>query len=332
MIAGPANSTPSFSSYAKQTGSGAYILLGLSLLSYLFFSAWTIFVPGIVIHQYQIWRLATFSVAVMQILSLVFQVIFVLFWSSGYERETGTLNFLYKIVTYSVLLALPCLVIELIAEKAFEVDLNRLLMLHSIWPLYFWQISTNCFNNPDQMTRTFFIPMSFPNRYLPFAILLINFMFNQRVTIVDFMPILFGYLESAYPEFFNRLKINGFTLTWLEARLAFLNRVGTFYKVGLGTSTMNAQLGPAQATPTQNVSTQMTATTVDPPKLVTGKVKVGGKVMTKEERRQAWIKRFGGEGQTPPDNFDEDYENSSVNDLDESEDFGLITKKDTAAK
>ena len=327
MISGPDNQTPSISNFFKETGTGAYLLAGLSLLSLLFMSDYLMFIPSIVVHSGQVWRLATYAVACPKLLLLVFQTLFIVFWSRSAEKDIGTVCFLHRILKNAVLMALLCVLIQLIGEYALKLNLNRQLMMYSIWPLYFWQISTSCFRSPDSPSRTFFVPVSFPRRYLPFVILLINFMFNQRIAIVDFLPIALGYAEHKRPALFGRLDIGDAATLWLERKLTWLNGIGTFYKKGFAVSTENT------IQPARRAMNQSPPAPVERPKLTTGKVKVGGKVLTREERRQAWIKRFGKEGQDPPDNFGEDYEGDiALNDEDISEDFGLITKKNKEDK
>ena len=210
--------------FFKEIGTGAYILLFLTLITITTKNTENLIFSPTKIKNYKIYTILTFPLTSLGITNTLFQIFFIISWSFLSEKNFGTAYFLYWIFFYSFLQGICHFFLFLFKLNFFD------LKLVSIWPVYFLDISRRCFENPYKISGILFIPINIKNFIFPFVIFSISFVFNGFVFIwSDITSIFLGWILMKFCKNFEKIFISKKNIIKIDWFLSFFGFLGTFY-------------------------------------------------------------------------------------------------------
>ena len=192
------------------------------------------------------------------------------------EQQHGTVNMFFKVYFDMFSFEIIHCMLGLFFRYALRVN-DFSLMLFGLFPIWMLNLSSRCFKNPNQTSSLFFFPFQVPNYVIPFLIVLLGVLFNGSIRIASFTAILLGYLEIRFPLFNKYLALNISTCRRIEANLECFKSFCTIQKTE-GVTVIE----PSREGQSPGVIKS----------IFTKSVKVEGKKVSKEERRQQWLEKY----------------------------------------
>lgn len=103
------------------------------------------------------------------------------------ESTLGTVRWMTKIIFSSFLLGTFLTLLYLVHFRFLNPT------MFGIGSIFFLDISQRCFSNAHNVSGILFFPIPIKNIYIPFMILLINFLFSGQLFQADIASIILGY-------------------------------------------------------------------------------------------------------------------------------------------
>lgn len=175
---------PSLIDRLKSIGFGTYLMIGITLIScFLTLGPIFAFEPQKAILRFQIWRFLTFEFASLGVFEFIFSILFWIFWGNFIERKVGSIQFIFRVVAISLMVAIAETAFFLILCLFFNSDSTGIHASGNFKPLFI-EITVFCVQNGNAEAQLMGLPYKIRNVHIPVIIFLISIVLTGSLTVV----------------------------------------------------------------------------------------------------------------------------------------------------